>query len=85
MLPYLMDFLGFGRDWTNIDYVFKAGVKLMNIVCRTIMADKSFNIPFQKCGNECDQHDPTKDLYFGFYQTIQPNKFVGDEVQKSLG
>ena len=53
-----------------VSSVLKTGVKLTNIVCPTMWADKStvkvepFDIPSQQCGNVCDQHDHTKFVFW---------------------
>ena len=51
--------------------------------CRKTKVE-SLEIPIQQCGNECDKHDHTEDLHFCFYQTIQPNKFVGDDDHRNV-
>ena len=51
--------------------------------CRKTKVE-SLEIPFQQCVKQCDKHDHTKSFYFGFNQTIQPNKFVGDDVHRNV-
>ena len=82
---YLIDLSGFGRNLANLDYVFQ-GWSQINEHCLSsnVERQKSLEIPFQQCGNECDKHDHTKDLYFGFNRTIQPNKFAGDDVRRNV-